>query len=239
LKELFRNSVLHPRFLAHREIRRVLRAEAAALAGRMLDVGCGTKPYRGLFPRVSAHIGVDTPHTMHGLRGVDAIGTASALPFGDGCFDCVLCTEVLEHTPEPSMALREIGRVTRPGGSLLLTVPLSEQLHEEPRDFYRFTHHGIGYLLRQAGWRVVRVHRRGGPWLEIGYRLSSLLYSALGARPGPDGRLRARPILGPLVVAACAALQVGALALDALWKPPLTTIGYGVLAEKPRPGAGS
>lgn len=238
LKARLRNSLVHPRGLAHRELHRIVAAVGPRLKGRLLDVGCGSRPYAEALTAVESYVGLDTAATMHGLERVDVVGTALALPFCGRRFDSVLCTEVLEHTPEPLTALQEIWRVTRPGGLLLLTVPMSEQLHEEPADFYRFTHYGARYLLIKAGFRVLEVHDRGGPWLELGYRTSSLLYSTLGARRDAAGRLHARPLIGPLVVGVCLIVQAAALAADRLWRPPLSTIGYALLAERPAEAAG-
>jgi SAM-dependent methyltransferase len=237
-KTRLRNSLAHPRGLAHRELRRVVAIVGSRLRGRLLDVGCGSKPYADLLTSAESYVGLDTAATMHGLERVDVVGTALALPFHAGRFDSVLCTEVLEHTPEPLAALQEIWRVTKPGGLLLLTVPMSEQLHEEPADFYRFTHYGARHLLDKAGFRVLEVHARGGPWLELGYRTSSLLYSTLGARRDPDGRLHIRLLVGPPVVALCLIVQAVALVTDRLWAPPLSTIGYALLAERPRGAVG-
>jgi SAM-dependent methyltransferase len=233
LKTRLRNSLVHPRGLAHRELQRIVATVGPRLRGRLLDVGCGSKPYTEVLTAVESYVGLDTAATMHGLERVDVVGTAFALPFRGCRFDSVLCTEVLEHTPEPLAVLQEIWRVTKPGGLLLLTVPMSEQLHEEPADFYRFTHYGARYLLIKAGFQVREVYERGGPWLELGYRTSSLLYSTLGARRDDAGRLHARPLVGPLVVAVCLIVQAVALAVDRLWKPPLSTIGYALLAERP------
>ncbi|HEX5688589.1 MAG TPA: methyltransferase domain-containing protein, partial [Roseiflexaceae bacterium] len=149
-------------------------------------------------------------------------------------FDSILCTEVLEHTPDPLQVLRELWRVTKPGGRLLLTVPLSEQLHEEPYDFWRFTKYALDELLRASGWRILRLHERGGTWLELGYRLSSFLYSAYGARRDATGAHTPHLLRGPAVLALCAAVQIAAAALDRAFPSQLSTIGYGLLAEKYR-----
>lgn len=203
------------------------------LHGKLLDVGCGKKPYAGLFSNVKMYVGLDVPSSMHGLSQVDVVSTCLTLPFRDACFGNVLCTEVLEHTPEPLAALQEMWRVTKPGGLLLLTVPLSEQLHEEPYDFYRFTKFGLDYLLRKSQWQTLRIYERGGAWLELGHRLSSFIYSAIGARQDPSGAFEPRFLLGPLVVFFCAVVQFLAVVMDKMWKSSLSTIGYGVVAQKP------
>ena len=235
LKEVVRYSYLHPRYLAQRELRRVIETEGPKLLGRLLDVGCGKKPYKELIRNVETYIGLDVPTTMHGTSKLDVIGTAIALPFREDTFDSILCTEVLEHLPEPLVALEEMHRVSKPGGILLLTVPLSEQLHEEPYDFYRFTKYGLEYLLGKTGWQILKIYERGGGWLELGYRLSSFLYSTIGATRQPSGALQPRLIAGPLIIAICALVQVIASVLDRIWSLPLSTIGYAVVARRKLP----
>lgn len=230
-KQWFAHSYLHPRHLAQRELGRLIARGANVLHGKLLDVGCGKKPYANLI-HVDAYIGLDVPTSMHGTQQVDVIGTVLGLPFKDEVFDSILCTEVLEHVPDPVAALQEMRRVTRPGGVLLLTVPLSEQLHEEPYDFYRFTRYALTYLLDKTGWRVQCIHERGGVWLELGYRLSSALYTIIGATRTSGGALQPRLIFGPLAVIVCAIIQLMASVLDHLWRYPLSTIGYCVIAER-------
>jgi SAM-dependent methyltransferase len=146
-------------WLIHGIIERGLRARLARYAtGRLLDIGCGIKPYRSLAaPYVSEHIGVEHASTPHGLDVVDIIATAYDIPLDDASVDTVLCTDVLEHLEEPAAAIREAARVLRPGGHAIYTVPLLWHLHEEPRDFYRYTPHGLRYLMEKAGLQVVSV----------------------------------------------------------------------------------
>jgi len=65
-----------------------------------------------------------------------------------GRFDCVFCTEVLEHTVQPFDAVAELHRVLRPGGRLILTVPFNFRIHGPLPDCWRFTEHGLRALLR-------------------------------------------------------------------------------------------
>jgi SAM-dependent methyltransferase len=95
-------------------------------AGRLVDIGCGTKPFKGIFaPYVNEHVGVDHEQTMHGLESVDVISGAYDIPLDDESADTVLLTEVLEHLERPGEALAECRRLLRPGGHLILTTPLS------------------------------------------------------------------------------------------------------------------
>ncbi len=122
---------------------------------RLLDVGCGEKPYRELFASyASAHVGVDAvDNPVAELRG-----PIEALPVEDASFDVVLCAQVLEHVEDPALAVRELSRVTRPGGRLLLSTHGVYVFHPAPVDHWRWTHTGLEKLLRDNGdWGSVRV----------------------------------------------------------------------------------
>lgn len=129
------------------------------------------------------------------------------IPVEDGRFDAVLCTQVLEHVPEPESVLRELNRVLTPGGLLFLTVPLFYAEHEVPYDYQRFTRYGLERLLPLTGFAIERLD-----WLE-GYlgTLSYQVKSAAAALPRWSDARR-RKLLAPFVPAS-SALRVG---LDAL-----------------------
>lgn len=95
-----------------------------------LDVGCGDGGTSGgwLQAHTAKYLGVDISESALAVareRGLDVeqIGDAAELPLADASFDCVVCTEVLEHLFEPQVALAEIHRVLRPEGRLIITVP--------------------------------------------------------------------------------------------------------------------
>jgi SAM-dependent methyltransferase len=71
--------------------------------------------------------------------------------FADGSIDQVFMMEVLEHVETPQEAIDEVRRVLRPGGTLMLSAPLAFEIHEAPGDYYRFTRHGLAWLLRDFG----------------------------------------------------------------------------------------
>ena len=145
----------------------------------MIDIGCGTKPYEDLVrPFVESHVGVDHPVSLHSRSKVDLSGTAYSIPTEDASFDSALCTAVLEHLEEPEAALRECNRVLVPGGYAVYTVPFIWHIHEEPRDFYRFTRFGLAHLFGKAGFVDVEVRALSGFAVTFGqllvYRLQSL-----------------------------------------------------------------
>ena len=125
------------------------------LTGAVLEVGCGRKPYRA---RVAAtrYVGVDVEtEATRGYGDVDVFYDGRTLPFATASFDGVLCSQVLEHVFTPEEFLREIARVLRPGGRLVLAVPFAWDEHEQPNDFARYSSFGLRALLERTGFNVV------------------------------------------------------------------------------------
>lgn len=106
-----------------------------------LDLGCGHSPYAQHFPR---RVGFDW--TVD--RGVHVVGSAMELPFRPESFGRILCTEVLEHVPEPRMMVDEMLRVLQVGGKAIVTTRFCYPLHLEPHDYFRFSVHGMRHLFR-------------------------------------------------------------------------------------------
>jgi SAM-dependent methyltransferase len=126
---------------------------------RLLDLGCGSRPFRRVYDNLVAYsVGVDVPFSPHELGDVQVYAYGTSLPFCDASFNVVLCTEVMEHVPEPEKLLREVNRVLRPGGLLILTTPFLVPLHEPPYDFYRYTLYGLKYLCDKAGLSVQHIN---------------------------------------------------------------------------------
>lgn len=115
---------------------------AHASDARTLDIGAQNGPYAKYFPR---RIALD----IRGGERVHVIGDVQQLCIRDASVDLVLCTEVLEHVPEPQRALDEMFRVLAPGGRLLLTTRFLFPIHDAPHDYFRFTKYGLRYLLRR------------------------------------------------------------------------------------------
>jgi len=127
---------------------------------RVLDVGCGPKPYYPFFAeRASEYVGVDVvDNPVAELRG-----PVEALPVEDGTFDLVLCTQVLEHCDDPVQAVRELRRVTAPGGRVLASTHGVQWYHPSPVDYWRWTHEGLRRLFTTNGdWKEVTIEPSGG-----------------------------------------------------------------------------
>lgn len=139
------------------------------LKGRLIDIGCGIKPYKELVaPYITKHIGVDHQETSHDKSNIDLFGTAYDIPVEDESFDSAICTAVLEHLEEPDVAIRECFRVLKLGGVAIYSIPFIWHLHEEPRDFYRYSKFGIKYLFEKVGFEIVEIKPLSGFWVTFG-----------------------------------------------------------------------
>lgn len=215
----------HPSYLELTSLERTLTAAAAQIHGqRLLDIGCGNRPYAALFPTVQYYVGLDLPGPYPLARQVDVWGTALCLPFPSSFFDVVLCTQVLEHVTDPLQLLREAARVLSPGGQLLLTAPQTWGLHEEPHDYYRFTRYGLLHLLTQAGFEVSWLTARGGVVAMLGQTILTSIYTRYPRWPIPwHWRLFNR------------ALNASCAWVDRLWYWDKDTLGYTVLGIRRSP----
>ena len=152
-------SIRNPNWLVLRKRREIFRRWMNQLPGTklmVLDVGGRLQPYRELLgARIQRYTAVDMIRTPL----VDVIATGEQLPFSSGCFDVVICTQVLEYVPEPEKMLSEIHRVLRPGGTLMLSAP-TVQPRDADQECWGFHPAGIRKLL--AGYSDVEVVPEGG-----------------------------------------------------------------------------
>jgi len=215
-----------PEWVIQRELaQQVKRALAEVGHGRLLDVGCGEKPYEAYRPSsVIEWIGFDVPENSN----ADVHGYAESLPFPESSIDTVLCTEMLEHVPDPAQVLQESTRVLKPGGHIIITAPFYWPLHEEPYDFFRFSTYGLTCLVKKAGLEIVALRP-----MAVGFRMVALAvntcFNAFSKRlPGGD-HIKVRALLVPAFIAANAVCVV----LAALFPSNTNSVGTAVVARKP------
>jgi SAM-dependent methyltransferase len=172
---------------------REVRAHGAPfLAGRILDAGSGY----GAWEPVLNNLGSTTAVDLSAEGRPDTRADLKALPFRDDAFDAAFCSQVLEHEARPAAALAELHRVLRPGGALVLTAPHLSRLHDAPRDYFRFTAHGLRALAEGAGFRVERLAPAGGPLSFLGHNAHVFGLALLGPLP-----LVGRPAVGAAALA--------------------------------------
>lgn len=154
---------------------------------RLLDAGAGSQRFRQFCEHLeyqSQDFAAYTKDEMPTLSRAGGSGGASGYSYGetdyicDICdipcpneeFDAVLCTEVLEHLPYPWLAIKEISRIIKPGGKLILTVPSNCLRHMDPYFFFSgFSDHWIRRILSDNGFEVEFIEHVGGyySWLFV------------------------------------------------------------------------
>lgn len=152
---------------------------------RVLDVGCGQKPYYPFFaPFDVEYVGLDSVENPL----ADLLGPVEAIPAEDASFDLVLCTQVLEHCDEPAQAVRELRRVLAPGGRALVSTHGVHVYHPSPQDLWRWTHAGLEKVFRDNGdWAALSVAPASGTASCVAMVLS--LYVALATKRGRVARV--------------------------------------------------
>jgi SAM-dependent methyltransferase len=182
-------------------------------------------PYRQLIiDQLTVYDGLDVEPRHPNVRYVGSIMQMDEVP--TDYYDIALCSEVLEHVPDPRAAIREIHRVLCDRGTLLLSVPFLSRLHDEPEDYFRYTRHSLSHMLEGAGFAVREIRVTGSVFSFLGHQLSSLLLLATWHLP----------ILGPLIFAVNVVLVVIPTRLfDRLFRylGNRLPLGYVVMAEKP------
>lgn len=158
----FNPGILSPTWITRQLLLDGVSKYSIQLKGRLLDFGCGAKPYRSLF-QVDEYIGVDYKGEGHDHTNeeIDFFYDGKVLPFANDSFDSVFSTEVFEHVFNLDDMLIEINRVMKPGGKLLITCPFAICEHEQPNDFARYTSFAIRHMLIEHGFEIVQQEKLG------------------------------------------------------------------------------
>lgn len=215
-----------PLRLEHQTILKSIVGAREYFRGRILDVGCGEKPYRELVGADPAgYVGAD--HDALPPKTPDVCTDVLRLPFRDGSFDTVFSTQVLEHVRDPFTMYSEMTRVLRPGGHLIVTAPQSWPLHEEPYDFFRYTRYAFEEFARRNSLEVVRLSERGGGMMALGQIFAGILEER--CRRSRPSRILMKLAVFPVLV--CSEI------LDFIFYYPKFTLGYLFVGRK-TPGEG-
>ena len=194
LKDIYHRQAFYPGFIgifvnpfyhARLGLRKAMSRFSSELKGRLLDVGCGSKPYQELFA-VDDYIGLDIDSEASRNRKIaDYFYDGKIFPFNENEFDSVLCNQVLEHVFNPDEFLSEIKRVLKPSGRLLITVPFVWDEHEQPRDYARYSSFGLKALLDKNGFNVIEYKKIGADASIIFQLINAYLYKIIVKWPLP------------------------------------------------------
>ncbi|MCK4816592.1 class I SAM-dependent methyltransferase [bacterium] len=160
----------NPFYIARKGLYREIRSLSYTVTGRVLDVGCGQKPYKDLFP-CDEYVGleIDTPENRI-FKKADKFYDGKHIPLDDSSFDSIVTNQVFEHVFNPDEYLSEIYRVLKPGGTLLMTVPFVWDEHEQPYDFARYSSFGLKAVLERNGFQVIK-QRKSVPDIRVIFQL--------------------------------------------------------------------
>lgn len=156
-------------------IEAILATQPAPSNGQVLDIGCGSQPFRGRLESLGyAYVSFDLEQNAE--QSVDYLGAIDKFLSTQLChaapFDFILCTEVMEHVADWQTAFANFAQLLAPGGKLLITCPHFYRLHEEPYDFWRPTPYAIEHFANQAGLTVIRHEKAGTGWDVLGTLLA-------------------------------------------------------------------
>jgi SAM-dependent methyltransferase len=136
---------------------------------KILDIGSGGSRYHVYFPnRLTVDIDPE--------RKPEIVADAHNLPFEEGEFEQILCTEVLEHVKDPRKVVSELHRVLKSGGLVVLTTRFVFPHHDAPHDYWRYTQFGMRELFKN--WDIVELRPETKTFSAMGVLLQRIAFQS-------------------------------------------------------------
>jgi len=195
----------------------------------VLDIFCGTRPYEDFLPSTARCVGLDVEENPYGVADV---ASDEFLPFPDESFDLVTCIQAFHYVRDPAEGVREIRRVLRPGGIVVITVTHVWEYDRTVLE-HRFSGPELAHLLRD--WDGVEVKENGGrvvTWVTV---TTSLLKSVRNRSPRSSGlwRLNRLPFAAAYLALNCVGLPLAELEHSHARGPLTLPTNLLVSARKP------
>lgn len=176
--------ITSPVHITRHNLFKFIKKYASNIKGSILDFGCGSKPYEHLFLQRESYTGVEIKvsgpnHEVEkfGINSkVDYFYDGKTLPFKDSSFDAVVSFEVFEHIFNIDEVVKEIFRVLKPGGTLLISVPFAWNEHEVPYDFARYTSYGISHILKKSKFNIIELKKTTTYFLTVAQMFIAYLH---------------------------------------------------------------
>ena len=138
----------------------------------ILDAGAGESIYKKFFSHCNYKaIDLAVGESRWNYANLDYVGFLHEMPIENEMFDAVLCTQVLEHLEWPRESVKEMHRVIKLGGKLYMTVPMAQNEHQVPYDFFRYTSYGLESICKHAGFNDIKITPFGGLWVRWAFEL--------------------------------------------------------------------
>ena len=166
-------SFFFPAFITRHFLYLKLKEKAEKFAkGKLIDLGCGTKPYEKLFDFfIDSYYGVDYPITADvnykNQTKADLFVDCTNTGLDSKSFDTLLSTQVMEHIADTDLYLKECYRLLKKGGNGIFTVPFIWECHSEPFDYYRFTKYGLEYLFSKHDFKIISIEESEGAFAAL------------------------------------------------------------------------
>ncbi|MBA3953879.1 class I SAM-dependent methyltransferase [Candidatus Dependentiae bacterium] len=155
------------------------KAQLLKSGSKVLDVGAGESPYRSHFGHCiyKTHDFAENKNHVN-YTSLDYVSDIKSIPVSDNEFDAIICTEVLEHVPYPIEALKEMARILKPGGKLLLTAPLGSGLHQMPYHFYGgYTPEWYRFFCDKFDLEIIEIIENGGTFKLLAQESARVAWS--------------------------------------------------------------
>lgn len=200
-------NIFHYQYLSTYKLHKDLKQRLEQISAKnILDIGCGSKPYKKFFKSIEFYIGVD----LYQSGVVDVVlDDPNILPFENEIFDFVLSTQVFEHVKNLDL-LTEVNRVMRKDSKFLITVPFLYHIHDT-HDYRRFTELGLFNILNNYGFKNIKIIKEGGVGSTIAIAILSFLDSIMNKNKFT--RIL-KAILLPLWIVLCFCINIVGLCLD-------------------------
>lgn len=169
---------INPYFIIRKGlIRGVRKISKIFQGGKLLDVGCGSKPYEKLF-NVDSYVGIDVEISGHNHKRskIDKFYDGKNIPFDDKTFDYVFSSEVFEHVLNLDVLLNDINRVLKKDGKLGFTCPFVWDEHEQPYDYLRYTSFSIKNILHKHGFELIELNKSTSYFQTVMQMLSAYIF---------------------------------------------------------------
>ena len=169
---------INPYFIIRKGlIRGVRKISKIFQGGKLLDVGCGSKPYEKLF-NVDSYVGIDVEISGHNHKRskIDKFYDGKNIPFDDKTFDYVFSSEVFEHVLYLDELLNDINRVLKKNGKLGFTCPFVWDEHEQPYDYLRYTSFSIKNILHKHGFKLIELNKSTSYFQTVMQMLSAYIF---------------------------------------------------------------
>lgn len=250
-----RLSIFNYCFFAYFHLINEIKKKSSFAKGTLLDVGSGSCPFEKYFSNhVEKYLKHEHPHAQRENIHYDYVSELPKINAPGNTFDTVVCFSVLEHVSEPFETIKEINRILKENGTLILSVPQYWHLHDEPYDFLRFTKYSLIEKISNSGFKILYIKELGKSFSVVGqafcnaiilhFNLNHVknifnLFNGRNTKRDPETPLTASLLYAlyksPLILLAIILIpiiNILFLSLDLIFGSPRDTIGYFVIARK-------